>query len=97
MSTYASLTADNPAAKYIDRRAHLYMTAVRGVYSLYEIYQGKRTMPEGFVEGVDPIPKRGPDRKRKADSDAAAVSTEELLVEGRLIDDAMGSDEPSSD
>lgn len=95
VSSYASLTANNPAAKYIDRRAHLYMTALRGVYSLYEIYQGKRTMPEGFVEGVDPIPKRGPDRKRKAESDAVAVPTE-LLVEG-LADDAMRSDEPSSD
>ncbi len=91
VSTYASLTANNPAAKYIDRRAHLYMTAIRGVHSLYEIYQGKRTMPEGFVEGVDPIPKRGPDRKRKAESDADAV-----LV-AQEVDDTMRSDEPSSD
>jgi hypothetical protein len=95
VSSYASLTASNPSAKYIDRRAHLYMTAVRGVHSLYEIYQGKRAMPEGFVEGVDPVPKRGPDRKRKAELDALPVPTEPL-AEG-LVDDALRSDEPSSD
>mgnify|MGYP006906890583 CR=1 FL=1 len=95
VSSYASLTANNPAAKYIDRRAHLYMTAMRGVHALYEIYQGKRTMPEGFVEGVDPVPKRGPDRKRKAESDASHPPTERL-ADG-LADDAMRSDEPSSD
>lgn len=95
VSTYASLTANNPVAKYIDRRAHLYMTAVRGVHALYEIYQGKRTMPEGFVEGVDPIPKRGTDRKRKAESDAAAVPVSQE-PDGR-VEDSLHSDEPSSD
>lgn len=66
--SYASLTADTPEAKYIDRRAHNYMTAVRGVYAMYEVYKGRRAMPEGHVEGVDPIPSRGADRKRKVQS-----------------------------
>ncbi len=64
--SYDSLTADTPEAKYIDRRAHNYMTAVRGVYAMYEVYMNRRAMPEGHVEGVDPIPSRGAERKRKA-------------------------------
>lgn len=66
--SYASLTADTPEAKYIDRRAHNYMTAVRGVYAMYEVYKGRRAMPKGHVEGVDPTPLRGGERKRKAQS-----------------------------
>ena len=64
--SYAALTADTPEAKYIDRRAHNYMTAVRGVHAMYEVYKNRRAMPEGHVEGVDPIPSRGGERKRKA-------------------------------
>ena len=66
--SYALLTADTPEAKYIDRRAHNYMTAVRGVYAMYEVYKNRRAMPKGHVEGVDPIPSRGGERKRKARS-----------------------------
>ena len=66
--SYAALTADTPEAKYIDRRAHNYMTAVRGVYAMYEVYKNRRAMPKGHVEGVDPIPSRGGERKRKAQS-----------------------------
>lgn len=66
--SYALLTADTPEAKYIDRRAHNYMTAVRGVYAMYEVYKNRRAMPKGHVEGVDPIPSRGGERKRKAQS-----------------------------
>ena len=64
---HAALTADTPEAKYIDRRAHNYMTAVRGVHAMYEVYKGRRAMPKGHVKGVDPIPSRGPERKRKAE------------------------------
>ena len=39
--TYASLTAATTVAKYV-AAVYLYMTAVRGVHALYEIYQGKR-------------------------------------------------------
>ena len=56
------------------------MTGMRGVYSLYEIFKGVRTMPPGHVEGVDPVPTRGPKRqnlKRKAGEEASPLPVEE--------------------
>lgn len=80
ITDYASLKASTAAAKFMDRRANLYMTGMRGVYSLYEIFKGVRTMPPGHVEGVDPVPTRGPKRqnlKRKAGEEASPLPVEE--------------------
>lgn len=89
VTDYASLKANTAAAKFMDRRANLYMTGVRGVYALYEIYKGVRTMPPGHVEGVDPIPQRGPKRqnqKRKAEAPPPPAEEGRGLAEDIYVD-----------
>ena len=90
ITDYASLMDKTDAAKYMDRRANLYMTGVRGVHALYEIYQGKRAIPAGHVEGVDPIPDRGPKRqqKRKAEAQEVAAQDPDVYVDSCEGDDA---------
>ena len=93
ITDHASLVDKTAASKYMDRRANLYMTGVRGVHALYEIYQGKRAMPSGHVEGVDPIPERGPKRQQKRKAEAQEVARDpDLYVDGCEGDDATMPD-----
>ena len=65
VSDYASFKAETSAAKYIERRAHAYMTSVRAMHGLFEVFDGKREYPIGHREGIDPTPERKVSKKRK--------------------------------
>ncbi len=76
--SYSALTANTPAAKYMYRRARHYMTGVKAVHALYQIWKGVLAYPTGFREGVDPIPERRVAQKRKHDADADATGSSGL-------------------